>query len=107
MSLGAPEAVAPEGAAGELGRPDAPKAIATEARASGPEAAADGQVLPRAPEVVAQETPPSALATNGRTPSLVQLRRHLESLRKRKGPPICSAHAYWPLKQRKYIGIDE
>ena len=105
----APEGLvgAPEGATGGLARPDALEATTTEARGSGPEAVAEGKVLPGAPEAAAQGAPLTALAVEDRPSKPGRLRVNLESLRKRKGSPSYNSDAYRPLKKRKYIAVDE
>ena len=110
----APEVAAPEawvshlgGTVGRLARSEAPGLEASEARAGGPEAGAEEPSRPDAPEVTTPEAPTNALGANGRAPGFGQLRLDFEALRKRKGSPSCSDDAYRPLKQRKYIAMDE
>lgn len=97
----------PEGATGGLARPGALEASATEARASGPEAVAEGQVPPGAPKAATQGALLSTRAVEDRSSRPGRLRLNLEALRKRKGSPSSNSDTYWPLKQRKYIAVDE
>ena len=119
---GAPEMAGPEApskaleaAPGELVRPGAPKAKAGElVWPDAPEARAGELVRPNAHEATAPEAQASAPevgaccpVAKGHAPTPGSLCLGLAALYKRKGLPSCSGDAYRPLKQRKYIAIDE
>nr|XP_020174401.1 predicted GPI-anchored protein 58 [Aegilops tauschii subsp. strangulata] len=97
----------PEDAIEELVRPEAPEVATPEPRGSSPEVVAGELTQPRVPEVATRGAPQPALDADNRAPGFGQLRLNFEALRKRKGPPSCSGDAYRPLKQRKYIAVDE
>ena len=112
--------------------PEAPEASSSGTRDSRPRAAAEGATQSAAPEAEAPEASAGhreaesyscpqhgipEVASSGASPVALRAGRHVQrlgrfrvdfaTLRKRKGSPSCSGDAFWPLKQRKYIAIDE
>nr|XP_020148232.1 translation initiation factor IF-2-like [Aegilops tauschii subsp. strangulata] len=88
-------------------RSTAPKAEAPEAPTGHHEAEPEGSPQPNTPEVVPSGASPAAPSAGGRVQGFSQLRLDFDALRKRKGSPSCSGDALRPLKQRKYIAVDE
>ena len=85
----------------------APEAEASEVSAGHHEAEPKGSPQPSTPEVVSLGASPAAPRAGCRVQRFGLLRLDFDALRKRKGSPSCSSDAFRPLKQRKYIAIDE
>ena len=85
----------------------APEAEAPEASAGRREAEPDSSPQLGAPEVASSGASPAAPCAGRHVQRFGRLRVDFDALRKRKGSPSCSRGAFRPLKQRKYIAIDE
>ena len=72
-----------------------------------PEAEAEGSTQPEAPEVGPSRPLPAAPGDGRRAQGFGQLQPNFAALRKRRGSPSYNGDAFRPLKQRKYIAIDE
>ena len=88
-------------------QPDTPKAAAPEAPVGRREAEAEVSTQYGTPKVASSGATPAAPGGGDRTLGFGRLRLNFDALRKRKGSPSCSSDAFRPLKQRKYITIDE
>ena len=85
----------------------APKAEAPEALVGHCEAEPDDSPQLGAPKVASSGASPAAPCAGRHVQRFGRLRVDFDALRKRKGSPSCSSGAFRPLKQRKYIAIDE
>ena len=88
-------------------RSAAPEAEASEVSAGHHEAEPVVSPQPSTPEVVSSGASPAAPHAGCRIQRFGRLRLDFDALRKRKESPSCSSDAFRPLKQRKYIAIDE
>ena len=95
--------VAVEGAT----QPAAPEAEAPEASGGHREAELDGSPQLGAPVVTSSGAPLAAPFAGLLGQLCGRPRVDSDALRKRKGSPSCGSGAFRPLKQRKYIAIDE
>ena len=85
----------------------APEAEASEVSAGHHEAEPEGSPQPSTPEVVSSGASAAVPCAGCRVQGFGRLRLDFDALRERKGSPSCSSDAFRPLKQRKYIAIDE
>ena len=85
----------------------APKVEAPEVLAGHHEAVPGGSPHPITPEAVSSVASPTVPRAGCRVQRFGRLRLDFDALRKRKGSPSCSSDAFRPLKQRKYITIEE
>ena len=85
----------------------APEAEAPEVSAGHHEPEPVGSPQPSTPEVVSLGASPAVPYAGRHVQRFGRLRVDFDALRKRKGSPSCSRGAFRPLKQRKYIAIDE
>ena len=88
-------------------QPAAPEAEVPEASASHREAEPDSSSQVGASEVVSLGASPVAPCAGRHVQRFGRLRVDFEALRNRKGSPSYSSGTPRPLKQRKYIAIDE
>ena len=86
---------------------DAPEAGAPEALVNLHEASTKVSTRSGTPEVTSSGVTPSAPVLGDHAQGFGRLRPNFAVLRKRKGSPSCSGDAFRPLKQTKYIAIDE
>ena len=90
-----------------MARSEAPEVAAPDAWGRGLEVEAGELSQTEAPKVAFSGVPPNAPDADGRVLGFGQLRLNFDVLRKRKGSPSCSGDAFRPLKQRKYVAMDD
>ena len=88
-------------------QPASPEAEAPEASVGRCEAKPDGSPQLGAPEAAPSSASPVAPRVGRHVQRFGRLCVDFEELRKRKGSLSCGSGTFGPLKQRKYIAVDE
>ena len=88
-------------------QPNTPRAEAPEDPAGRHEAEAEVSTQSCTPEVASSGATPAAPGAGDHAQGFGRLRPNFAVLRKRMRSPSCSGDSFQPLKERKYIAIDE